>query len=142
MRRLLLAALVGLFLLPTPALAKIVIWSIAYNPPGYDSGSNTHRNKEYIVIKNTYSTTKSLAGWYVTDNSGKRYTFPRGSRLAEGQSVRIHTGNGTNSRYHKYWGSRRYVWGNNGDRATLYNKGGTRVDWCKYGSNATSPYKC
>lgn len=142
MRRTFVAAIVLALALPSPALAAIRIWSIAYNPPGYDSGTNKHINKEYFVIKNTYSKTKNLGGWYVKDNSGKRWTFPAGYKLKEGESVRVHTGRGTSDHNDRYWGWKRYLWGNAGDKATLYNSAGTKVDGCKYGSQATSPYKC
>lgn len=142
MRRIFVAAIVLVLVLPSPAFAAIRIWSIAYNPRGYDSGTNKHINKEYFVIKNTYSTTKNLGGWYVTDRSGKRWTFPAGYKLKEGQTVRVHTGKGTSTHRDRYWGWSRYLWDNNGDTATLYNRSGARVDWCKYGSKAASPYKC
>ena len=111
-------------------------------PRGYDSGTNKHINKEYFVIKNTYSRTKNLGGWYVTDRSGKRWTFPAGYKLREGEVVRVHTGKGTSDHNDRYWGWSRYLWDNSGDRATLYNRAGKSVDWCQYGGGATSPYKC
>jgi hypothetical protein len=142
MRRVLVAIMVLGFVLPSPAFAAIRLWSISYDPPGYDSGSNKHINKEYFVIKNTYRRTKNLGGWYVTDRSGKRWTFPAGYKLRGGETVRVHTGKGTSDHNDRYWGWSRYLWDNAGDRATLYNRAGKRVHWCQYGSKATSPYKC
>jgi lamin tail-like protein len=142
MRRILVAIMVLGFVLPSPAFAAIRLWNISYDPRGYDSGSNKHINKEYFVIKNTYSRTKNLGGWYVTDRSGKRWTFPAGYKLREGEIVRVHTGKGTSDHNDRYWGWSRYLWDNAGDRATLYNSAGKRVHWCQYGSKATSPYKC
>jgi Lamin Tail Domain len=142
MRRILVAGLVAIFVLPSPAFAAIRLWSIAYNPPGWDNGRNKHINKEYFVIKNTYKKARTLGGWYVTDKSGKRWTFPTGYRLQPGQIVRVHTGRGKSDHNDRYWGWKRYLWDNKGDRATLYNSAGKRVDWCGYGSKATSPYNC
>jgi len=47
--------------------------------------------------------------------------------------VKIHTGHGTNGRRNLYWGSRGYIWNNDGDKATLTRVGGRIVDTCKVG---------
>ncbi|MFC1982885.1 hypothetical protein ACFLV5_03795 [Chloroflexota bacterium] len=38
------------------------------------------------------------------------------------------TGSDTNNQTQLYWGSRRHIWNNQGDTATLLNANGTTVD--------------
>ena len=40
----------------------------------------------------------------------------------------VHTGSGSNTARHRYWRSDAYIWNNDGDRATLRNRAGRRVD--------------
>lgn len=44
----------------------------------------------------------------------------------------MHTGSGSNTARHLYWGEDYYVWNNTGDKAILKNKSGTTVDTCKW----------
>jgi hypothetical protein len=53
----------------------------------------------------------------------------------------IHTGNGSNSARHRYWGQYWYVWNNDGDRAKLKKANGNVVDSCSY-SGAGSAVNC
>lgn len=62
-----------------------------YNSPGSDTGNDSSLNAEYVTIKNTSSTTRSLTGYTVRDVAGHTYTFGTFS-LGAGNSVRIHTG--------------------------------------------------
>ena len=109
---------------------------IYYDSPGKDDRSAKSLNAEYVVIKNKASSSSSLKGWTVRDAAKHVYTF--GSyTLGAGKSVTLHTGKGTNSSTHLYWGSGNYIWNNDGDTATLKNAGGSNVDTCAYsGGNA------
>jgi len=42
--------------------------------------------------------------------------------------VTLHTGDGTNSATDLYWGSKRPIWNNDGDTASLYDHNGRLVD--------------
>jgi len=57
--RVLAAWVATLLLLAFPAVASaaIKVSKIHYDPPGEDTGTNVHLNKEYVVLKNTG------AGW-------------------------------------------------------------------------------
>lgn len=44
--------------------------------------------------------------------------------------------------YESYWDLCNHVWNNNGDVATVRNRGGNVVDRCRYGSAASSPKRC
>jgi hypothetical protein len=86
---------------------------IYYDSPGSDDGSNASLNAEYVTIKNIGSSTVSLTGYTVSDRAGHTYTFGA-MYLDAGKYVRIHTGKGTNTASHRYWGLSWYVWNNMG----------------------------
>jgi hypothetical protein len=113
---------------------------VVYDPAGTDTGSNTHLNQEVVVILNNRSTTADLKGYTVRDAQGHVYTFTSSTKVLPGQHLLLHTGSGTNSTYHRYWGRSWYVWNNTGDTATLRNPAGTRVDSCTWpdGSGTTN----
>jgi hypothetical protein len=62
--------------------------------------------------------------------------------LRPGATVKIHTGKGTNTAYHRYWGRGWYVWNNTGDKATLRNKAGTVKDTCAWTSRGSGYKYC
>jgi Lamin Tail Domain len=111
-RALLIACLVAassLIALPANASGAIQFRKIQYDTPGGDlPAANTKLNAEYVTIKNTGSTTRTLTGWTVRDPAHHVYTFPN-FKLGPGESVRLHTGKGTNTAHHVYWGKGYYV---------------------------------
>jgi len=113
------------------AASKVRIKAAYYDSPGSDTGSNKSLNAEYIVIKNYGSRAKRLTGWRLSDPDGHVYKFPT-FKLRPGRSVKVHTGSGDNTRRHLYWDADNYVWNNDGDRATLKKRDGTRVDRCTW----------
>ena len=134
--------LVGLLVLPSTALGAIKIKAIYFDPPGSDTGSNSHLNKEYVVIKNTGNSARQLRRWKLFDQGRiHTYRFPR-FKLRAGRSVKVHTGRGSNNRFNLYWRMGNYVWNNDGDRATLKTKGGRTASRCSYGSTSSSPRRC
>lgn len=132
------AALFALPVQPAEAASAIQIIKIEYNPPGSDTGSNTHRNLEYVAIRNTGSTARVLTGWTLRDASGHKFTFPSGFRLGAGNLVRIRTGTGTNTGMSLYWGSGSYIWNNTGDTATLKSALPTTADTCTYSDSSSA----
>lgn len=141
----------------TPAFAAIRIKKIAFDPPGRDSGTNRHLNREWILIKNTGPRAKQLRGWKVFD-SGRDHVYRFNSIYLEpGDTIRLHTGRGSfdgapaceegtpcpeHAHNDFYWGLDNYVWNNDGDRATLKRPNGTIVDRCAYDETADSPAHC
>jgi len=129
------AALLTTFLLipatSAEAASSIKIVKIYYDSPGGDGGSNDSLNAEWVKLKNTSSTRKSLTGWRLRDADGHVYHFGT-FHLAAGASVRIHTGKGTNGAHNRYWGMDWYVWTNTGDTAKLKNASGVLKDKCHY----------
>ena len=112
--------------------------AVQYDSPGDDTGTNASVNAEWFRIKNFSSTARKLGGWTVRDESGTRFTFPKGFTLKAGRSVTVHTGTGSNTRSDLYWGQSYYVWNNTGDTATLKKPSGTKADSCTWGDGTGS----
>lgn len=92
--------------------------------PG-DDGQNL--NEEYVCLENITPEPLELAGWQLNDESGKRYVFQH-LRLLPGGRVTLHSGSGTDSAQHLYWGrSGSAVWNNSGDTLFLYDAEGHLV---------------
>jgi hypothetical protein len=128
-------ALVGL-LAPTAHAnaSKLQFGRIQYDTPGADTPvTNAKLVAEYVVVKNLGTVAKSLKGFTVRDAQNHVYTFGTFT-LGAGKAVLVHTGKGTNSATHRYWGLGNYVWNNGGDAARLRTPGGTEIDACGWTS--------
>jgi hypothetical protein len=121
----------------TPA---IQITKVYYNSPGSDTGSNTSLNAEWVRLTNKRSYSINLKYWTVRDKTGYKYTFSSDFRLRPGYHVYIHSGKGTNTSSHRYWGRSWYVWNNTGDTAYLRNSSSTLIDTCSWGSSGSYTY--
>jgi hypothetical protein len=120
----------------TPAEAappRIEITKLYYDSPGSDSGSNASLNAEYVRLTNRRDYAINLKGWTIRDRANHIYRFTTDFRLQPGANVYIHTGTGSNTTGHRYWGQGRYVWNNTGDKAYVRTPGGTLVDSCTWG---------
>jgi lamin tail-like protein len=134
-----LAVLSVCFASSVQAASPIQIRKIYFNSPGTDTRTITSLNAEYVVLRNVSSTNRSLYGWTVRDAASHIYRF--GSyTLRAGYSVYVHTGRGTNTATHRYWGSGNYIWNNTGDKATLKNSAGTTMDTCSYSGSGSYVY--
>jgi hypothetical protein len=137
------AAALNVALRPAGAAAAgcLYINKIYYDSPGADTGSNASLNDEWIRLKSSCATSKSLASFKVRDAAGNTYTF--GSfTLAAGATVKIHSGKGTNTTSNRYWGRTTYVWGNTKDTARLYDASAYVVHSCSYNSSAVNAKTC
>ena len=129
-----LTALIAATLSPAPAAnaAPAIRFSRVYfDSPGNDTGSNWSLNHEWARVHNYSSRARTLTGWTIRDTSGHVYRFPTFT-LRAGYSVTLHTGRGTNTRTNLYWDADNYVWNNDGDKAILKNRAGTRIDTCSW----------
>lgn len=141
----------------TPAFAAIRIKQIAFNPPGWDSGTNRHLNREWILIKNTGPNDVQMRGWQVFDRYRDHVYRFNSIYLEPGDTIRLHTGRGSfdgapaceegtpcpeHAHNDFYWGLDSYVWNNSGDKATLKRPNGATVDRCIYTASASSPAPC
>jgi hypothetical protein len=148
----LLCAAALLLAAPGPALAKVEIRRIAFNPRGADSGTNEHVNREFIYLVNTGPRARGLRGWKIHDRGRENVYRFRGVRLGPGDTLTLRSGRGDDGAgvcdgdcpvfYYLHWNLRNYVWGNRGDVATLRNRSGRLVDRCRYGVEARSPKRC
>jgi hypothetical protein len=126
------ACIVAAVTAPATGSAAIKIARIRYNPPGADSGSNQHLNHEFVVIRNTGERRVTLTGWRLLERRDDLvFRFPR-FRLGAGHEVTIHTGVGTDRRFHLFWNSLDYVWNNGRDKAIFRNDRDDLVDRCNY----------
>ncbi len=110
-----------------------------YNPAGSDAGA------EWVDITNLDAVVRSLAGWSLRDaaawdmpgETGQRgYIFPAGTQVSPGKTVRLYTGNGTNTADRFYWGRGTEMVFNNenpdtggGDAAVLVDPVGNYRAW-------------
>lgn len=133
------AVAVTLTVQPAEAVSAIQFGKVQYDSPGTDDGSNPSLNAEYIVIKNTGTTSRSLTGWTVRDTSSHIYTFGTFT-LSAGKSVTLRSGSGTNSSTTRYWNKSWYVWNNTGDKA--YLRSGTGIDSCSWTSLGSGYKNC
>ena len=127
--------------LPADAASPVLIGKTQYDSPGSDTRTQASLNAEYVTIKNTSTTTRSLKGWTLRDASAHGFTFPA-FNLGAGKSVIVHTGSGTNDAGNLYWRSGNYVWNNPGDTATLKNSAGTTLDTCRWTSTSPGYTSC
>lgn len=139
-----------------PVSAAIKVTRINFDPAGRDTGTNTHLNKEWIILKNSGPRAKQLGGWKVHDRGRDHvYTFGR-LYLQPGDTVKLRTGRGSDgasvcevgspcareTRYDFFWGLRSYVWNNRSDLAILRKRSGTMADRCRYRASVSSPTRC
>ena len=66
----------------------------------------------------------SLTGYYLKNNNGDRFNFPAGFTIAQGQTIRVSIGSGTNTASTLFWGRTAGVFNNLGDCAQLYDATG------------------
>ena len=72
--------------------AKLTL-SIHWDAPGNDA---TNRNGEYIIVRNTGTTTADISGWILRDSAlDYWFTMPNGSVLAPDDYRVVHVGSGT-----------------------------------------------
>jgi hypothetical protein len=121
------------------AAPRVEITKVFYDSPGTDRGSNDSLNHEWVRLTNRRSYTINLRGWTLRDKANHIYTFRNDFNLQAGANVYIHTGQGTSTSVHRYWGRGSYVWNNTGDKAYLRAPGGTLVDACSWAMATAIP---
>jgi hypothetical protein len=126
---------------PAHAASPIQLGKIQYDSPGTDSRSNASLNAEYVVIKNTGTTSRALTGWTLRDTANHVYKFGTFT-LGAGRTVVVRTGKGTNTASTRYWGMGNYVWNNTGDKAYLRASNGTSIDSCAWTAKGAGYKNC
>jgi hypothetical protein len=108
------------------------ITTVYFDSPGSDRGGNSSINAEYVRIRNVTKHRITLTGWTLHDSGDvHNYRFGR-LALRPSAQVTVHSGVGHNGPHARYWGQHEYIWNNDGDRATLRNAAGRRIDACGY----------
>ena len=69
--------------------------------PGND---DLNPNGEHVRVENAGTGPVDLGGWWLRDSGLRRYTFPAGTVLPARQKLYVHSGLGTPSGNHLYWG--------------------------------------
>ncbi|MER7540977.1 lamin tail domain-containing protein [Streptomyces sp. NPDC097704] len=106
---------------------KVEISAVQADSPGRDTRSNRSLNAEWVEITNTGRHAVDLDGWTLKGEDGHRYRF-NDVRLAGRSTIRIHTGEGRDTRTDLYQDRRDYIWDNHSDTATLRDDRGRIVD--------------
>ncbi|MEV0992805.1 lamin tail domain-containing protein [Streptomyces sp. NPDC049949] len=111
---------------------RVEISRVQADSPGRDDRSNRSLNNEWVEIANTTRDAINLRGWTLRDSDGNRYRFDN-VRINGRATLRIHTGTGHDTRTDVFQNSRDYIWGNQGDTATLRDDRGRTVDTESWG---------
>lgn len=82
-------------------------------------GPFIQEEKEYVTIKNNRQYKEDIGCWTVADAAGHKYKFPARFILERRGSVKVRTGEGTNSKTDRYIGYKTHIWNNEGDTAYL-----------------------
>lgn len=107
----------------SPSNFTILVRNLNYDAQGSD-GDNL--NDEYVVFENPGGTTIDMTGWMVYDTSNNMYTFSS-FNLANGSTVTLHSGSGTDSSENVYWDNGNPIWNNDGDVLILRDSQGLFV---------------
>jgi Lamin Tail Domain len=113
------------------AAPAVRIVKVQYDSPGTDTRSNASLNAEWVALRNMTGAGVSVAGWTLRD--AQNHVYALGSlTIAARATVYVHTGRGTNSTAHRYWGSGNYIWNNTNDAATLRDRANRTIATCAW----------
>ncbi|CAL9313475.1 lamin tail domain-containing protein [Streptomyces sp. SudanB182_2057] len=103
----------------TTRIPDVVIKDVNYQ------GSGRAQADEYVEITNQGTAAADLSGWTLgADDAGQDFTFPPGTMLQPGQTVRVHTNENHPESGGFSYGSNRAIWNNQGDVARLNDPSG------------------
>ncbi|MER5432042.1 lamin tail domain-containing protein [Streptomyces sp. NPDC002588] len=132
-------ALVGAVALPAsasdhvrPDRTRVEISAVHHASPGRGDRSYRELNKEWVELTNTRRQSVNLDGWTLEDEDGRTYTFDH-YRLEGRATVRVHTGQGRDSRTDLYQDRHNSVWDRRSDTVTLRNDHGRVIDQESWG---------
>lgn len=109
---------------PAQSSSVVALDVIQYTADGND---NEYPNNEWVQFENQGKQTISLSGWTVKDDSG-RYSYRFGGvTLNPGDTVRLYTGEGSDTDSKVYWGYKSAVWNDTGDVVRLIDDDGKLI---------------
>jgi Lamin Tail Domain len=112
---------------PDPPEVRIDAASSLFNAPGYDDPAD-----EYVCLVNVDEGDVNLVGWQLRKEEGDVVNTLPSLVLAPGASIRVHPGEGRNSRQDLYGDSGSPVWRNDRDTAMLVDAQGGEIDSAPY----------
>ena len=105
----------------------------------YDGAVPKTEADEYVVITNNSQSPIDISGYYVyvatTGTQGPTFTFPQGTTLNKGQSVRVYTNEIHKESGGYTFGSGKAIWNNNGGLGVLKDSTGKKLGEYKYTPN-------
>lgn len=109
---------------PEPSSSDVALDVIQYTDDGND---NDYPNNEWVQFENQGEQAVSLSGWTVKDDSST-WSYDFGSvTLNPGDTVRLYTGEGSDTNSEVYWGYKRAVWNDDGDVVRLIDDDGELI---------------
>ena len=82
---------------------------------------------EYVCLTNGDPNPADMSSWVIRNVLGRSYNFPPGFTLPAGQTVRVHTGAGTDTATDLHWAYRVNPAWEPGDKLTLHNNENVEV---------------
>jgi micrococcal nuclease len=82
---------------------------------------------EFVCLTNADTGPAEMSNWVLRNVLGRSYNFPPGFTLPVGQTVRVHTGAGTDSATDLHWAYRVNPAWERGDKLTLHNQENVEV---------------
>lgn len=96
------------------------------------------QSDEYVEITNRGSWQADISSWRLdADDAGQAFTFPAGTLLAAGQSIRVYTNEVHPDSGGFSYGSGRAIWNDRGDMAKLLDPVGNVMSKLGYGDRTT-----
>jgi hypothetical protein len=82
---------------------------------------------EYVCLTNADTGPADMSSWVLRNVLGRSFNFPPGFKLPVGQTVKVHTGAGTDSATELHWAYRVNPAWEKGDKLTLHNNENVEV---------------
>ena len=116
--------------------AAAVSSPIVISDINYDGKVPTTESDEYVVLTNAAKEAMDISGYYVyvatSGTQGATFTFPAGSMVKGGSSVRIYTNEIHKESGGYSFGSGKAIWNNRGGLAVLKDAKGGKLGEFKY----------
>mmetsp|Transcript_5372 Transcript_5372/g.7024 ORF Transcript_5372/g.7024 Transcript_5372/m.7024 type:complete len:202 (+) Transcript_5372:123-728(+) len=102
----------------------------------YDGSVPTTEADEYVVVKNFAKEAIDVSGYYVyvftSGTQGPTFTFPKGSVIKPGSTVRIYTNEVHKETGGYSYGTKKAIWNNRGGLAIFRDANGKKIGEYKY----------
>lgn len=102
----------------------------------YDGAVPKTEADEYVVLSNGSKDPLDISGYYIyvasTGTQGPTFTFPKGTVIKEGSSVRVYTNEIHKETGGHSFGSGKAIWSNNGGLGILKDSNGKKLGEYKY----------